>query len=45
MGFEVMNRLHQKGYILDPINKTKPVVLTEQGLTKSKQLFKELFVK
>ncbi|MBN0989444.1 MULTISPECIES: DUF6429 family protein [Amphritea] len=45
MDFEVMNRLHEKGYIHDPVNKTKSVVLTEAGLKESTQLFATLFCK
>jgi len=40
-----MNRLCEKGYILDPRNKTKSVVLTEKGLARSKELFEEFFGK
>jgi predicted RNase H-like nuclease len=43
--FEVMNRLFENGYILDPRNKTKSVMLTEKGLVRSKELFEELFGK
>jgi len=45
MDFEVMNRLHEKGYILDPVGKQKSVVLTDQGLSESDKLFKEIFSK
>ena len=45
MDFEVMNRLHEKGYILNPVGKQKSVVLTDQGLAESDKLFKELFSK
>lgn len=45
MDFEVMNRLHEKGYILDPVGKQKSVVLTDLGLSESDKLFKELFSK
>ncbi len=41
--FDVLDRLHEKGYILDYRNKTKSVVLTEKGLERSKMLFEELF--
>jgi hypothetical protein len=46
-GFEfgVMNRLHEKGMIDDPIGKAKSVVLTTEGLRASERLFKKLFVK
>jgi hypothetical protein len=43
--FEVMNRLFEKGYILDPRNKTKSVFLTQDGLARSKVLFEKLFGK
>ena len=29
--WEAMNRLHSKGLILNPVDKAKSVVLTEQG--------------
>jgi hypothetical protein len=45
MDFEVMNRLFEKGYIHDPRNMTKSVVLTDEGLASSKELFEELFRK
>ncbi len=43
--FEVMDRLFEKGYILDPRNKAKSLILTEKGLEKSKVLFTKLFAK
>jgi predicted GNAT superfamily acetyltransferase len=43
--FEVMNRLFEKGYILDPRNKIKSVILTEEGLSRSRELFEKLFGK
>ena len=45
LDWNVTNRLHEKGFILDPISKTKSVVLTDEGLKKSEQLFKALFSK
>ena len=45
MDFEAMNRLHEKGFIDDPINKNKSVWLTDEGLEKSKELFEKLFAK
>jgi predicted GNAT superfamily acetyltransferase len=41
--FEVMDRLFEKGYILDPRGKAKSVVLTEKGLARSRELFEALF--
>jgi hypothetical protein len=40
-----MNRLYEKDLIFDPVNKAKSVVLTEEGLKRSKALFHELFAK
>jgi hypothetical protein len=40
-----MNRLHDKGFISDPVGKAKSVVLTEAGLRESERLFKKLFAK
>ena len=45
MDFEVMNRLYEKGFIDNPVNKTKSVWLTDEGLKKSKKLFEKLFSK
>ena len=45
MDFEVMNRLHEKGFIDNPVNTTKSVWLTDEGLKKSKKLFEKLFSK
>ncbi|HET7834837.1 MAG TPA: DUF6429 family protein [Variovorax sp.] len=39
-----LDRLHAQGYIDDPINKAKSVVLTEEGLRRAEQLFNERFV-
>jgi hypothetical protein len=39
--WDAMNRLHDKGMILDPVGKSKSVVLTEVG----EGCCKELFVK
>jgi hypothetical protein len=39
------DRLYQKGFIGDPANKAKSVVLTEEGLQKAEELFKALFTR
>lgn len=46
-GFDwsAMNRLHEKGFIGDPVNKAKSVWLTDEGVTRSGQLFREMFWK
>lgn len=41
--WEVMNRLHAKGYITDPVSKTRSVLLTEEGALESERLLYELF--
>jgi hypothetical protein len=43
--WDSMNRLHQKGFISDPVGKAKSVDLTDEGLRESERLFKQLFVK
>ncbi len=40
-----LNRLHEKGLIGDPVSKAKSVVLTPEGLAKSRELFETLFAK
>jgi hypothetical protein len=41
--WEVMNSLHEKGYISNPATKAKSVTLTEEGARLSKELFEKLF--
>jgi hypothetical protein len=41
--WDAMARLHEKGYISDPVGKTKSVAMTEQGLLESQRLFTLLF--
>jgi len=41
----VMNRLHEKGLIENPVGKAKSVVLTEEGMRRSEMLFEALFLK
>jgi hypothetical protein len=43
LDWEVMGRLHQKGYISDPIGKAKSVLLTEEGSRESERLLRLLF--
>lgn len=40
-----MDRLHRKGMIEDPVGKAKSVVLTEEGLERSRELFVKHFTK
>ena len=41
--WRAMNRLHEKGYIDDPVNKSKSVILTDKGLREAERLFNQLF--
>jgi hypothetical protein len=40
-GFDwaAMDRLHEKGFISDPVSKAKSVVFTEEGLREAERLF------
>ncbi|MGF6371964.1 DUF6429 family protein [Paraburkholderia sp. 40] len=42
--WDVLNRLYERGLIGDPVNKTKSVIFTEEGLRESERLFKQHFV-
>jgi hypothetical protein len=41
--WQVMNELHEKGYISNPASKAKSVAFTEEGAQLSKELFEKLF--
>ena len=43
--WDAMDRLHKKGMIANPVGKAKSVVLTEQGLQRSRELFTKHFAK
>jgi hypothetical protein len=43
--WEAMDRLHQKGFIENPVGKAKSVVFTEDGQKESERLFQTLFNK
>ena len=43
--WDAMNRLHEKGFISDPIGKAKSVLLSERGLKESERLFNRLFAR
>jgi len=43
--WDAMNRLHEKGYISDPVGKAKSVVFTEEGFQRADVLLAELFGK
>ena len=41
--WEIMNRLHQKGFISDPRNKAKSVVFSDEGFRQSRELYRKHF--
>lgn len=43
--WQVRNRLHEKGFSENPVNKNKSVILTGKGIAEAKRLFELLFVK
>ena len=43
--WDVLNRLHEKGWIGDPVSKAKSVVLTPESIEESKRLFAQFFGK
>jgi len=45
MDWDALNLLYEKGYICDPKNKAKSVLLTEKGRAESKRLFEQYFSK
>ncbi len=43
--WDTMARLHRKGMIGDPRNKSKSVVLTDDGLRRAEELFRALLAR
>lgn len=43
--WDVLDRLYESGYIEDPRSKAKSVVLTDEGVKRSKALFEKHFAK
>jgi hypothetical protein len=43
--WDALGRLHEKGYISDPVGKAKSVVLSEDGLKEAERLCQKLFAK
>ncbi|MDP1783871.1 MAG: DUF6429 family protein [Sulfuricurvum sp.] len=43
--WDVMDRLHEKGYIDNPKSKAKSVSLSDDGLEKARNIFDKLFGK
>jgi len=43
--WDTLNRLHEKGYISNPVGKAKSVGMSEESFLKAKELFERHFVK
>jgi hypothetical protein len=43
--WDTLDRLHRKGLIADPANKAKSVVLSDEGLRRSEELFRVMFAR
>jgi hypothetical protein len=43
--WDAMNRLHEKGFISNPVGKAKSIAFTDAGLREAERLFDELFTK
>ena len=43
LDWDALGRLHEKGLIDNPVGKTKSVAFTQEGLTRSKELFEKMF--
>ena len=43
--WDALNRLHEKGFIGDPVGKAKSVFVTEEGTKRSEELFRQFFGK
>jgi hypothetical protein len=43
--WDALNRLHQKGYISNPVSKAKSIVFTDDGLKAAERLFNQYFAR
>ena len=43
--WDTLDRLHQKGFIVEPKSKAKSVFVTPEGKRRSEELFQRFFVK
>ena len=43
LDFETMNRLHEQGFISNPVNRKKSIWLTAEGLERGRQIADRLF--
>lgn len=39
--WDIMNRLHEKGFISDPKSRAKSVLLSEEGMARSQAMFEK----
>lgn len=42
--WDTLNRLHEKGFITNPVGKAKSVGMTEEGYKKAEELFMKFFL-
>ena len=42
--WDTMNRLHEKGFVSNPVGKAKSVGMSEKGYKKAEELFRKHFV-
>ena len=45
LDWDILNRLHEKGYISNPVGKAKSVGMTDEGEKLSRELFEKFFGK
>ena len=43
--WDALNRLHEKGFIGNPVGKAKSVFVTDEGAKRSEELFRHFFCK
>jgi hypothetical protein len=41
--FEIMNRLHEQGFISNPVNRNKSIWLTDEGMQRGRKIAERLF--
>jgi Domain of unknown function (DUF6429) len=41
--WDVLNRLHERGWISSPVSKAKSVIMTDEGASRSRELFERHF--
>ncbi len=44
MDWDVLDRLHEKGFIADPKNKNKSITFTDEGFQRCQALFQKHFI-